>query len=62
MSPNLKSEKLSPAPSSWMAGLQAGGWTKAAAGMFTPDKLMPGAARSVSARTAARLGIPASEL
>jgi len=38
------------------------GWTKAAAGMFTPDELMPGAARSVSARTAATLGIPASEL
>jgi hypothetical protein len=40
----------------------AAGWTEAAPGTFTPDEFMPIGCRSISARTAARLGIPASEL
>jgi hypothetical protein len=38
------------------------GWIEAAPGMFTPDEFMPGACRPASARDAARLDIPASEL
>jgi hypothetical protein len=42
----------------WVKG---SGWTDGR-GRFTPDELLPGANRPVSARDAARLGIPASEL
>ena len=38
------------------------GWIEAAPGTFTPDEFMPGACRPASAKDAARLDIPASEL
>lgn len=34
------------------------GWTEAAPGSITPDQFMPGACRPVSARDAARVGMP----
>jgi hypothetical protein len=43
----------------WVKGT---GWIEAPRGLFTPDEFMPGACLPVSARTAARLGIPACEL
>jgi hypothetical protein len=43
----------------WVKGA---GWTAAAPGSITLDEMMPGASRPASARDAARLAMPASEL
>jgi hypothetical protein len=43
----------------WAKGV---GWTAAPAGSITPDELMHGACRPASARDAARLAMPVSEI